>query len=258
MRRVITVFLNELKYSFIILNRYRMNWMFGLLNLFLSVLFLNLGIKSFGNYVAENVLDLKLTQMIIGLFVFIVIAEGLNNIISKITQAKQSGVLEQIIVNPLGSKYIFVIKFFADFVIVFISIAIIIPITMIITSKIISFNMYKLIILIIPLLFCTLGVGLILGGATLVFKKLQSATHLMQFLILTLMVVPSYPINAYSLLPIAVESMTINKVFSSQIYLSFELLAFLYAHSFSYFILGLLVYSKFEDYAKTKGILGHY
>ncbi|HOL63290.1 MAG TPA: hypothetical protein PK103_08005, partial [Elusimicrobiales bacterium] len=80
MKRVITVFLNELKYSFIILNRYRINWMFGLSNLFLSVLFLNLGIKSFGNYVTENVLDLKLTQMIIGLFVFIVIAEGLNNI----------------------------------------------------------------------------------------------------------------------------------------------------------------------------------
>ncbi|MCX7647354.1 MAG: hypothetical protein N2Z60_01945, partial [Elusimicrobiales bacterium] len=64
MKRVITVFLNELKYSFIILNRYRINWMFGLSNLFLSVLFLNLGIKSFGNYVTENVLDLKLTQMI--------------------------------------------------------------------------------------------------------------------------------------------------------------------------------------------------
>ncbi|MGC8728523.1 MAG: hypothetical protein ACP5SD_04565, partial [Elusimicrobiales bacterium] len=69
MKRIITVFLNELKYSFIILNRYRINWMFGLSNLFLSVLFLNLGIKSFGNYVTENVLDLKLTQMIIGLFV---------------------------------------------------------------------------------------------------------------------------------------------------------------------------------------------
>lgn len=95
-------------------------------------------------------------------------------------------------------------------------------------------------------------------GATLVFKRLKSATHLLQFLILTLMVLPSYPISIYSFLPITVESMILNKFFTSKMEVSHDLVLFLYFHSFFYFLLGLFVYSKFEDYAKDKGIIGHY
>jgi len=110
----------------------------------------------------------------------------------------------------------------------------------------------------IPLWMSSWGLGFAIGAATIIYKKTSNFTNLIQFLVLSLIVLPSYPLNLYSFLPISPSAMTINKVFASGLEASWSWIGFLYLHGLIYLILGMVVFKRGEQYARDKGTLGQY
>lgn len=253
------ILLIEIKFLFIRLKSYWVDWIAGNVNLLLGLIFLYLGINSFKDDVNSiDKIGLKTVQMIVGLYTFVIIQEGIGGLVSRISEGKNSGVFEQIVVNPYGSWFILLCKSIAGAVVTVLSLFVFVPFAMVITGKYFSVNIIKLIFLLIPLYMATIGIGFIIGGLTLIFRRLQSFAYLIQFLVLTLMVLPSYPFSVYSLLPIAPQSMVINKAIAYHISISYKWWIYLYMNGFIYFTAGVLVYKHLEEIAREKGVLGHY
>lgn len=259
MSRRINILFVEIKFLFIRLKSYWVDWISGNVNLLLGLIFLYLGINSFKENVDNlNTIDLKTIQMIVGLYTFVIIQEGITGLVSRVSEGKTSGVFEQIIVNPYGSWFILFCKSVAGAVITVFSLFVFVPLAMIITGKYFSINVIKLIFLLISLYMATIGIGFIIGGLTLIFRRLWSFAYLIQFLVLTLIILPSYPFSLYSLLPISPQAMTINKVIAYNLTISYKWWIYLYLNGFVYFVMGVLIYKKLEEVAREKGVLGHY
>lgn len=253
------IVLNEIRTTFLWLKSYWLDWAAGIINLLLLLFFLNLGINSFnGNVISGDVLNSKSLQVIIGLYAFILIEDGLVGMVNKVTEGKTSGVFEQMIVNPYRSWFILFSKSIANIIINIITINILVPIVMVITGNYYSFNFFIFLLLCIPLCLSTTGIGFILGGLTLIFRRLNNFSYLIQFLVLSLMVLPSYPFSIYSLLPIAPQSMVINKVMASNLTLNYKWWMYIYFNGFVYFIAGIILYNFMEEIGREKGLLGHY
>lgn len=249
----------ELKFMFVRLKYYWMDWVAGNVNLLLGLVFLYFGINSFkDDVVSSQVINTKTIKMIVGLYTFVLVQEGISGLVTRVMEGKTSGVFEQIIVNPYGSWFILFSKSIAGTVISVISICIFVPIAMVITGKYFTINLIKLFLLLIPLYMSTIAIGFVLGGLTLIYRRLQSFAYLIQFLVLTLIVLPSYPFSIYSLLPVAPQSMVLNKVISENIVLNYKWWSYLYLNGFIYFLAGVMFYNYLEEKAREKGVIGHY
>lgn len=102
-----------------------------------------------------------------------------------------------------------------------------------------------------------LGVGFALAGVLLLSKKgagIQVATFP---LVLGLLALPAFPINALALLPFALGAAAA-RASAAGTELGPEVFAVIALNSAFYLALGLLIYRRFEQHARRLGILGHF
>ena len=254
----IRLFNAELRYAFILHKRYMFDLLAGVMNILLFLVFIQLGIHSFQGNISADLLDNRLSVLIIGFFTFMIISNGISAMAKEIADGSKAGTLEQTLLCPLGPISVFLAKIMTDSVINLLIALIIVPISMLICRRWFSINLLKLFVLIIPLWLSCWGVGYILATLTLIFKKVQSFINLIQYIILVLLILPSYPFNAFSLIPIAPEAMTINKIFASGISVPYLWIVYLYVHGFICLVVGMMIFKTGGHYAKVKGILGQY
>lgn len=101
------------------------------------------------------------------------------------------------------------------------------------------------------------GVGFALAGVLLLSKKgtgIQVATFPM---VLGLMALPAYPLNALAFLPFAFGAAAA-RASAAGTALGPEVYALIALNSAFYFAVGLLVYRRFEQHARKLGVLGHF
>ena len=72
------------------------------------------------------------------------------------------------------------------------------------------------------------------------------------------MILPSYPFNSMSLLPISPQAVILNKILAGHQVISYNWVIYLYAQSLIYLFMGVVLFKEAENYAKVKGILGQY
>ncbi|MBF0362785.1 MAG: hypothetical protein HQK49_17330 [Oligoflexia bacterium] len=252
------MFTSEIKYGLIMQKRYLFDILAGIVNILLFVIFIQLGIHSLQGDISSAALGTKLSSVIIGFFTFIVISSGIMLVANNITEGATTGTLEQTMLTPFGAEYVLLSRTIVGSVVNLLICLILIPISMLICRHWFSIDIGMLFVLLVPLWLSCWGVGFILGAFALIFKRVQSFMNLTQFLILSLMVVPSYPFNLYSLLPISSEATTMNRVLAVGNSVTSEWVLFLYLHGLIYLILGILIFKLGERYACNKGILGQY
>ncbi|MFH1619484.1 MAG: hypothetical protein ABIG11_06215, partial [bacterium] len=83
-------------------------------------------------------------------------------------------------------------------------------------------------------------------------------SNLIQFLILALMILPAYPFNGLSLLPISPQAAIMNKVIAGHHAVDYGWMIYIFAQSIAYLVLGKIIFKEAEKHAKEKGILGQY
>jgi ABC-2 type transport system permease protein len=256
--RTTALLLTEARFRWIYQKRYFFNYAASTLNLLLFIFFLRLGIGSFGSFVASDYLASRVAVLIIGLFTFTMIVSSITSVSNVISEGASTGTLEQMMLSPYGSCTLFLCKAAVGSSFSFIYYLLIVPITMLLCWNFFPLNIPMLAFLTLPLCMCSWGIGFIIGAATLVFKQASGFANLVQFLVLSLMVLPSYPFSPISLLPVAPQARTINLYFTGSFDLNPGWLIFLYAHGLAYLILGMTVFRLGEKHARKMGTLGQY
>ncbi|MFH1652880.1 MAG: ABC transporter permease [Pseudomonadota bacterium] len=256
--KFIRFFTSVFRFTLILQKRYFFDVAAGLVNLLLFLVFIQLGIHTFQGYVDGALIGQKLSMLIIGFFSFMVVSNSISVVAYGIVEGASTGTLEQAMLSPFGAEGLFLGVAASRSIINLIIAGILIPVSMLICSHWFSIDIYSFILLIIPMWICCWGIGFMFGAFALVFKRIGSFLNLAQFIILSLMVLPSYPFSWYSLLPVSPQVVTMTKVCGVGGPLSLSWLSYLYVHGALYLLLGILIFKKGEDYAKRKGILGQY
>jgi len=258
MSACLILFRGELNCGYALMRRYWLDTVAGMINLLLFLVFIQLGIYSFQPEMSNKLLVISLEKLTIGFFVFSIIGAGISSITSNVSESAMTGVLEQLILSPIGSGWVFFCRALVHLILSSGIYLATIPICMTICRHWFRVDFCKLLFFSIPLWIASCAVGFALGALTLIYKKTQSFTNLIQFLILGLMVLPSYPFNALSWLPISPQAAVLNKVLVEKQVISWNWVLFLYLQSAFYLATGLAVFKEAENYAKQKGILGQY
>ncbi len=250
------VFVAIVKKYFIELKRYAFNtvmMMFGIYILFALVFF---GLQSFG--AATETLE----SAIVGFALWIFAILGFVELSWSILEEARNGTLEQLYLSPVSFGRISGYRVLASFFVNMVLIGAFLIAMMVGTGHYLNLDPGVIILLFLTLLSIS-GIGYIMGGLALVFKKVQATLNVFQFLFIILLMLPAVMDEGVILyvLPVSWGSALINRVMVSGtpfLALSPWSILILFVNSLAYFAAGYLIFGYLERVAKKKGLLGHY
>lgn len=243
--------------------RYRFNFISQIATFYILFMAMFYGLKSFGAYmrVPSIYLNDTLEGFVAGYFVWTIIVLAYSDIAYSIIRDAMRGTLEQLSMPPIGLHNILLIRGICNLLINLILSSIVLVLAMLSTGYYLKFNILMLIILIFGGILSLFGIGLILGGLALIFKKIQTLLNIIQFFVLALVIPGSNSNILTNLLPFRPS---INIIYKTMISgytlkdLSLQDIGFMLVNTILYLILGIVVFKRCEIIAKKRGLLGQY
>ncbi len=251
-------FILEFKYTLVLKKRYLLNFIAGVINLALFFFFLSKGISSFNSNVPQDVVSDKIQSVMLYFFVYLIVFNGIAVIVDEIADGAKTGLLEQTILCPMGSHVVYIAKSFSASLFNLLISLIMLPVYMYISHCWFHIPGWTILSIVLPLWFCSWGVGFIIGSFTIIYKKTNSFFSLVEFLVLSLIIMPFYPFTKFSFLPITPQVAMLNKILVSSNNAHLSWYIFIYLHSVIWLFLGITIFKFSERLAKTKGLLGQY
>lgn len=249
---IFTRFLIELK-------RYPFNTLSSLVTIYLIFFLLFLGaryVQGFG----VSVFGEDLEALVVGFLVWTFAILAYSDLSWEIMREAQQGTLEQLYMCPFGFGFVSISWVLSSFLVSFLFEGVLLLLMMITTGKFLLLPLGTL----IPLLFLTLapiyGVGFLMAGLALVFKRIQAFFQILQFAFVPLLFLPVEEWWAKAL-PLSLGASLIREVMTegkTLLALSEPDLLVVVGVAAFYFGLGICVFKLCERVAKDRGLLAHY
>lgn len=247
--------INEFKLQYYEMRQYWVETVFGLL--FLSGMFLSLffGIKIF---IPDAESAVSLDGLMVGYVIFIFCSGAFNAVPEMLGEYTQKGFLEQLYMTPYGFTRFLIAKVLATLLMTVLSTVILSYFAMAVTGNWIDLNF----LILMPLLFLAvpsaIGIGLVIGGLTIVYKKIGIIASLAMIGIIALISVPALPLSLATLLPIAPGAHLIRLAMLDPEPLPILYFLIVALNSAIYLALGTVIYKKLEATAKRRNLIGQY
>ncbi|MGQ9699539.1 MAG: ABC transporter permease [Candidatus Bipolaricaulaceae bacterium] len=241
------------------LKRYPFNTLSSLVTLYLIFLFLFAGAK-YAQGFGVNVFGENLEALVVGFLVWTFALLAYSDLAWEVMREAQQGTLEQLYMCPFGFGFVSISWVLSSFFTSFLFVGVLLLLMMTTTGKFLHLPVGTL----VPLLFLTLapiyGVGVLMAGLALVFKRIQAFFQILQFAFVPLLFLPREEWWAKAL-PISLGSSLIREVMTegkSLLVLPGPDLLVVLGTAIFYFGLGLFVFKVCERVAKDRGLLAHY
>lgn len=238
--------------------RYYFNSISGFATVLIFFYLIFFGVKSVSG--SSPTFGQTIDGIIVGYFMWLMFIFSFQGIAWGIIEEAQRGTLEQVFVSPIPFEYQMFCRIITDFVI---NVLLAIPLmyfAAFTTGRHLNFDLITLLYLLIGGTMCALGIGMIMGGIALVFKRISSFIQIVTFGSLAFTMAD--PGNIFQkLLPMAQAShlmrdLAINGLRITQFPLSEH--AVLWGAASMYVLTGILVFRIFEKRAMLTGTLGQY
>lgn len=257
--KYLILFTAMLKREFILMKRYLFNFLSALISIYILFLLLFFGARTLaGDAVGFGA---TLDGIVVGFLVWTFAVFAYSEFGQGMVREAQEGTLEQLYMSPVGFIWVCIFRMFAALSITWVLNIGLLLLMMLTTGRWLNLDLLSILALLLPTLAGVYGIGFMVGGLALVFKRIESFTGILQFALVGLVAAPigRFPVLRY--LPLAEGNRLIRRVMAEG--LSFtELptadLVFLFANSAFYLVLGLVVFSILISAAKNRGLLGHY
>lgn len=259
--RYLALFTALLKMRYIYLKRYYFDTISEIITIFLIFLLIFYGAKALLGGAAPADAGHTLEGIVVGFMVwtFAIIAYG--DLAWGLTQEAQQGTLEQLYMSPLGFGRVIVLQTVANFIMHAVMVLIILLLMMATTGKWLNLDMFSLAPLVVLTVAGAYGLGLVMGGLALVFKRVRSALQILQFVLVFFIIAPFGWMPFMKFLPLSLGTRLIGKVMIGELSL-LELppgdVVFLIGNSAFYFGVGFFIFKILENVARDRGLLGHY
>ncbi|MFP3899149.1 MAG: ABC transporter permease [Dehalococcoidia bacterium] len=257
--RHLALFMAQLKIRYIYLKRYYFDTLSMIVTIFLVFLIIFFGAAALLG--ASPAAGDTLEGIVVGFMVWTFALVAYSTLSWGIIEEAQQGTLEQLYMSPLGFGWVTILRVAAHFIINVFMVLVILFLMMATTGRWLNLDVLSLIPLVLLTVAGAYGIGFFMGGLALVFKRVQSALQILQFVLVIFIAAPMGWMPFMRFLPLSLGTRLIGAVMIDGRSL-FELppgdVLFLIGNSAVYFGLGFLAFKFFEDVARDRGLLGHY
>jgi ABC-2 type transport system permease protein len=241
------------------LRRYAFNTFSMLLSFYLVFLLLFLGIRTFVGPNAQ--FGEALDGMVIGFTVFYLVVYAYAELSWVLIGEAQQGTLEQLSMSPLGFGRVIIARIFAALAFRTIVMFALLVVMMATTGTWLRVDLLTVIPLLVLTVASVQGIGFVMGGLALVFKQIQAALGILQFLFVGLIAIPLDQVPQAKFLPLTWGTHLVGRAMAGGERL-WEMpagdVATLTIVGVAYFAAGFGVFTLFERLARARGLLGHY
>jgi len=257
--RYLVLFKAMLKQEFILMRRYLFDTVGALVAIYILFLFIFFGARGLGGDVPE--FGGTLDTIVIGFLVWTFALSAYSVLAQRMVREAQEGTLEQLYMSPFGFTWVCLFRIVGSFFRMLMFNIAILLLMMATTGRWLHLDVVSLLPLILLTLAGVYGIGFIMGGLALVFKRIESFVGIFQFALVGLIAAPidRFPVLRY--LPLAEGNRLIRQVMAEGLSLGTlptgDLLLLVFNATF-YFGVGLLVFNLLLKTAKKRGLLGHY
>ncbi len=240
------------------LKRYAFNTLSSLVTIYVVFLLLFLGARFVAG--GEAVFGDTLEGLIVGFTMWTFALVAYSDVSWAVMREAQQGMLEQLYMSPTGFRWVAISLAVSSFVVSFAFVAPIMGLMMVTTGRYLRLDLPSLLPLLALTLAAVYGIGLAVAGLALVFKRIQAAFQILQFVFVAFLFAPAEPLWAKAL-PLTWGTELIGRVVVGGTRLA-EIpgvdLLLLAANGAFWLGLGILAFGLCERAARRRGLLGHY
>jgi ABC-2 type transport system permease protein len=253
--RFLNLFLAEVRMILWTMKRYIFNTLASIGIMFLIFMGMFWGIKTIGG---SGVTGESLDSMLVGYVLWMSAMLSMSNTGNEILSESQQGTLEQLYLSPLGAHSIFFCRSLVNVLFNFVFVTLILYVSMAATGRWMSVNLLYLYGMVILSTLSLVGISFMLGGVGLIHKRIQAVSAILPIGLVGLMLLPTYPLTPYALLPFIAGAAAIrNSIVSGARYPLWWYL-FIAANSLIYLTIGLMIFRMLERKAMKLNKMGQY
>lgn len=246
-----------LKKDLTILARYPLNFAGALVSTFLIFLLLVEG----GRRVGGAGFSETVGGVVVGYTVLMLTTFAYQGLASSVTREAQWGTLERLHLSPLGFGRVMVTTAVSTVTVSFLYVVVILPLAMAATGTWLSVDLLTVVPVAVFGIATVIGIGFVFGGASVVYKRIDSVFRLLQFAFPVLIAAPVGEFPWLRALPIVQANVMLGRAMREGVRLwefSPTALATLAVTGVVYFLAGYGVFLSFVRRARKKGVLGDY
>jgi ABC-2 type transport system permease protein len=254
----LNVLVANVRKVWILLLRYLPNTVSEIITFYAIFLMFFLGVRFIGNpeQMGENS-----AYVIVSMFLWFLSLTAMQGIGWELTNEATSGTLEQLYMSPVPAWIILLSRMIGSVLVNVIIMAIVLFLSMLTAGRWLTFDVFTLVPLFIPLLIAMLGVGFMTAGLSLLYKQINALLQIAQFAFFALVSVPVALSPWLEFLPVVRGSSMVREAMTEGKHL-LDFAAtdwlFLLANAALYFVVGVFIYKLAERRAMTRGLLGKY
>lgn len=239
--------------------RYAFDTLSGLVTIYGFFVILFFGARAFGG--GRPGFGNTLSQVVVSYALWAMTMFALGALTYDLTQEAQLGTLEQLSMSPFGLVRALVARVFTSTGLYLCAWVVLLVLMMATSGRWLNVDPVSVLPVLLMTLLGIIGVGFVLAGLAIVFKRVQNALQVHQIAIFALLVVPASQIHWLKYFPLVWGNDLLRRIMVQRTSI-FEVppgdLAFLALNSAFYFFGGIAVFKLFERAARERGLLGHY
>ncbi len=240
------------------LKRYAFNTLSSLATVYLVFLLMFFGAQILAG--GEAMFGDSLEGLIVGFLVWTLSIIAYSELSWSLMREAQLGTLEQLYMSPAGFRWVIVCWAGGAFLMSLVFSVPVLFLMMATTGRYLRLDILSLLPLLLLTVSGVFGIGLAVAGLALVFKRIQAAFQILQFVFVAFLFAPSEPVWAKAL-PLNWGTELIGRVMVHEVRLTDipgTEIAVLLANAVGWFGAGFLLFSLLERVARRRGLLGHY
>lgn len=202
-----------------------------------------------------------LEGIIVGWFLLTMVQGAYGSLPKAIKMESRRGTLEQLYVTPYGFGRLMLSRVVVQMLLSVFSGTLMLGLMLLTTRRTLAIDVITIVPIILFTLLSVVGLGLLLAGLTLVYKKVSSLIGIVRLLIMGLVGAPLVDLSFLRYLPVAQGSLLLQETMagSTSIWqLPVSDLAILCLTGLGYFLLGYAVFLYCLTVARRRGVMGHY
>ena len=247
------------KKEFILVSRYLFNSIGGFITLYIVFLLMFSGYKGLaGN--SPNFGDM-VEGLVVGYTLWILAMSVYQDVTYSVLREAREGTLEQLYMSVNGFGWVMGMKVFASILFNIVFVGVVLLLLIFTTGRSFNIDIISLFLPVSFVLLSVLGIGFIIGGLTLIYKRIDNYLQIITFGLIGLIAAPVGRIPSLKFLPASFGSSMVKDIMTegkSILDFSTNDILFVAFIGFLYLFIGYGVYKKCESLAMSKGMLGHY
>jgi ABC-2 type transport system permease protein len=237
--------------------RYPLN---AALGVFMGVFFFALMFYG-GTLVAGQAFSDSIEGLIVGYFLWTLSIGAYSGIMNDIQSEASWGTLERHFMTPFGFGPVVIAKSIAIVFRTFMTSAVVLVVMLLITGTTLDLNVVTVLPVAILTIAGALGLGLVMGGLSVLYKRISNVANLLQFAFIGLISAPVFDIPGARVLPLAQGSAMLQRAMRDGVHLwEFDpfSIAVLVGTAVCYLALGYAIFGLTTRRARGLGVLGDY